>query len=61
MNSSASLFAVSLLGLVLSAPLTAQCLSGGAQRIDANVGGFGGLLENGDLFGMTLAPLGDIN
>jgi len=61
MNSSASFFAVSLLGLVLSAPLTAQCLFGGAQRIDANVGGFGGLLENGDRFGRSVVGIGDLD
>ena len=59
----ASLFSF-LLGtllLTLSAPLQAQCLPGGAQRIDSNVGGFGGLLENGDRFGRSVIGLGDLD
>ena len=46
---------------LLAALSSAQLTPSGAQKIDSDEGGFGGLLENADRFGRSVAGIGDLD
>jgi hypothetical protein len=50
-----------LASLLLAAPAAAQLVPVAASKIDADEGGFGGVLENADRFGRSVAGLGDLD